>query len=71
MYEDARFDYRQLNLITNINYVILTTKNTLTKRKSILDIIYTSSNEFANSIEEINKYLKLNKVDKETNPLEW
>ena len=51
--------------------MILTTKNTLTKRKSILDIIYTSSNEFANSIEEIDKYLKLNKVDKETNPLEW
>jgi len=71
LYEDAQFDYRQLNPITNTNHVISTAENTSTKRKSILDIIYASSNEPVDSTEEIDKYFELNEVGKETNPLEW
>ncbi|GES86272.1 zinc finger BED domain-containing protein 1-like [Rhizophagus clarus] len=39
-------------------------------RKSILDMIYASSNP-ADSSEEIDKYLEINEECKETNPLEW
>ena len=70
LYEDARFDYHQ-NPITNTNHVTSTAENISTKRKSILDIIYASSNEPADSTEEIDKYLELNEVGKEINPLEW
>ncbi|CAI2194587.1 17197_t:CDS:2, partial [Funneliformis geosporum] len=38
------------------------TKNTSTKQKSIFNMIYTSSNEPVDSIEEIDKYLELNKI---------
>ena len=34
-------------------------------------MIYASPNEPANSMEEIDKYLEINKEGKETNPLEW
>ncbi len=51
--------------------MISTVKNTSTKRKSILDIIYAYSNEPADSTKEIDKYLELNKVGKKTNPLKW
>ena len=70
LYEDARLDHHQ-NPITNTNHVTSTAENTSTKRKSILDIIYASSNEPADSTEEIDKYLELNEVGKEINLLEW
>ena len=48
-----------------------TAENTLTKRKSILNIIYASSNKPVDNIEEIDKYLELNEVGKEINLFEW
>jgi hypothetical protein len=73
LYEDVQIDHDTSDDTNNVTPSAEHTNSTEQHRvrKSILEMIYASPNEPADSTEEIDKYLEINEEGKETNPLEW
>jgi hypothetical protein len=71
LYEIARLDHDTSDDMMPALKQTNSTGQPLTTRKSILDMIYASPNEPADSTEEIVKYLEINEVGIETFALVW